>query len=118
MCAMVCLCDDLIYSNVLELFLVVFLCGSFGFGIPRFAHKPYGRHLSPSARVLQIRYVEGPRCSSTRHPDTYKCLGTSVGVVIHHRSQIIQSGKSELILLFSTSQIKSGRNITICERSH
>ena len=49
---MVCLSDDLIYSNILELFLVVFLCGSFGFGIPRFAHKPYGRHLSPSARVL------------------------------------------------------------------
>ena len=51
-CAMVCLSDDLIYSNILELFLVVFLCGSFEFGIPRFAHKPYGRHLSPSARVL------------------------------------------------------------------
>ena len=41
-CAMVCLSDDLIYSNILALFLVVFLCGSFGFGIPRFAHKPYG----------------------------------------------------------------------------
>ena len=52
-CAMVCLSDDLIYSNILALFLVVFLCGSFGFGIPRFAHKPYGRHLSPSARVLR-----------------------------------------------------------------
>ena len=51
-CAMVCLSDDLIYSNILALFLVVFLCGSFGFGIPRFAHKPYGRHLSPSARVI------------------------------------------------------------------
>ena len=55
-CAMVCLSDDLIYSNILELFLVVFLCGSFGFGIPRFAHKPYGRHLSPSARVLQRKF--------------------------------------------------------------
>ena len=53
-CAMVCLSDDLIYSNILELFLVVFLCGSFEFGIPRFAHKPYGRHLSPSARVLDL----------------------------------------------------------------
>ena len=60
---MVCLSDDLIYSNILALFLVVFLCGSFEFGIPRFAHKPYGRHLSPSARVLVEEY--GMSCATS-----------------------------------------------------
>ena len=55
-CAMVCLSDDLIYSNILALFLVVFLCGSFGFGIPRFAQKPYGRHLSLLASVLVMNF--------------------------------------------------------------
>ena len=53
-CAMVCLSDDLIYSNILALFLVVFLCSSFGL-------LWYIEVCSQALRAPSIAFSEGPR---------------------------------------------------------